>query len=259
MRLSGKVAIVTGAGDGIGRGIAVHFAREGAAVAVCDINRETVSETGRLIEAEGGPALVEVLDITDAARVRSFVDRVATHFGKIDILVNNAAIMPVGFIEAQETAVMEKILHVNLLAPILFSKYSTPHLRKAGGGSIIHMASVTGHNGHPGVAVYGATKGGLMALARGQAMELARDGIRVNTVSPGTVDSPMLHTFLRENASDLEAARKAFDALHPIGRIGTIDEVAHVFVFLASDESSNITATDIRCDGGYTVQGQQPR
>ena len=121
------------------------------------------------------------------------------------------------------------------------------------------MASVTGHNGHPGVAVYGATKGGLIALARGQAMELAKDGIRVNTVSPGTIDSPMLHNFIKENSENPEAARKAFDALHPIGRIGTIDEVARVFVFLASDDSSDITATDIRCDGGYAVQGQQPR
>jgi NAD(P)-dependent dehydrogenase (short-subunit alcohol dehydrogenase family) len=259
MRLAHKVAIVTGAGDGIGRGIAVHFAREGADVAVCDINPDTAAETGRQIEAAGRRALVETLDITDHARVRAFVDRTAAHFGRIDILVNNAAVMPVGFIEQQDEAVMEKIIAVNFLAPIVFTKYCTPHMRRAGGGSVIHMASVTGHNGHGGVAVYGATKGGLIALARGQAMELARDGIRVNTVSPGTVDSPMLHNFLKENAPDPAAARKAFDALHPIGRIATIDEVARVFVFLASDESSDITATDIRCDGGYAVQGQQPR
>ena len=105
----------------------------------------------------------------------------------------------------------------------------------------------------------GATKGALMALARGQAMEVAVDGIRVNTVSPGTVDSPMLHNFIKENADDPEAAREAFDELHPIGRVATIEEVAKVFVFLASDDASDITATDIRCDGGYCVQGQQPR
>lgn len=259
MRLQDRVAIVTGAGDGIGRGIAVHFAREGADVAVCDLNSETVTETARSVEAAGRRALAETFDITDNDRVRAFVDRVAARLGKINILVNNAAIMPVSPIETQDDGVIDRVLAVNLRAPIIFSKSCTPHLRRAGGGSIIHMASVTGHNGHGGVAVYGATKGALMALARGQAMELAKDGIRVNTVSPGTVDSPMLHRFLAENSADPAAARRAFDALHPIGRVATIDEVARVFVFLASDESSDITATDIRCDGGYCVQGQQPR
>lgn len=259
MRLQNKVAIVTGAGDGIGRGIAVHFAREGADVAVCDLNQETVTETARLVEATGRRALADTLDVTDNDRVRVFVDRVAKQFGKINILVNNAAIMPVGPVETQDEEVIEQILAVNLCAPIILSKYCTPYLRRAGGGSIIHMASVTGHNGHAGVTVYGATKGALIALARGQAMELAKDGIRVNTVSPGTVDSPMLHRFIAEHAADPAAARRGFDALHPIGRVATIDEVARVFVFLASEESSDITATDIRCDGGYAVQGQQPR
>ncbi len=258
MRLANRAAIVTGAGDGIGRGIALALAREGAAVAVCDINTEAVAETGRLISEAGRPVLSEALDITDHVRVRSFVDDAASRFDRIDVLVNNAAIMPVSPIEDQDEETMSRILSVNLLAPAVFSKYCIPHMRAAGGGSIIHMASVTGHNGHPGVAVYGATKGGLIALARGQAMELAVDRIRVNTVSPGTVDSPMLHNFVKENAEDPEAALRAFDRLHPIGRIATIEEVANVFVFLASDESSDITATDIRCDGGYAVQGRQP-
>ena len=258
MRLAGRAAIVTGAGDGIGRGIALALAPEGASVAVCDVNADTVAETGRLVAETGRPVLAESLDITDHGGVRSFVERAASRMGRIDVLVNNAAIMPVSPIEEQDEAVMARILSVNLLAPAVFSKYCIPHMRAAGGGSIIHMASVTGHNGHPGVAVYGATKGGLIALARGQAMELAVDGIRVNTVSPGTVDSPMLHNFVKENAEDPEAALRAFDKLHPIGRIATIEEVANVFVFLASDESSDITATDIRCDGGYAVQGRQP-
>ncbi len=259
MRLADRAAIVTGAGDGISRGIALAFAREGASVAVCDLNAETVAETGRLVARTGRSVLAESLDITDHGGVRSFVEHAASRFGRIDILVNNAAIMPVSPIENQEEQVMARIVAVNLLAPVVFSKYCVPHMRAAGGGSIVHMSSVTGHNGHPGVAVYGATKGGLIALARGQAMELAADRIRVNTVSPGTVDSPMLHNFVKENAADPEAALRAFDRLHPIGRIATIEEVANVFVFLASDESSDITATDIRCDGGYAVQGRQPR
>ncbi|HZC59175.1 MAG TPA: SDR family oxidoreductase, partial [Chthoniobacterales bacterium] len=157
-----------------------------------------------------------------------------------------------------EPDMIDLILQVNLRAPILFSRFVIPSMRAAGGGSITHMASVTGHNGHPGITVYGATKGALIALARGQAIELAKDNIRVNSVSPGTIDSPMLHRFLMENASDVEKARRAFDLLHPRGKVGSVEEVAAVFVFLASDEAANITATDIRCDGGYAVRGQQP-
>jgi NAD(P)-dependent dehydrogenase (short-subunit alcohol dehydrogenase family) len=183
---------------------------------------------------------------------------VHSRFNRIDCLVNNAAVMPVAQSEVIEPETIDLILQVNLRAPILFSRFVIPSMRAAGGGSIIHMASVTGHNGHPGITVYGATKGALIALARGQAIELAKDNIRVNSVSPGTVDSPMLHRFLIENASNVQEARRAFDRLHPRGKIGSIEEVAAVFVFLASDEAANITATDIRCDGGYAVRGQQP-
>jgi len=257
-RLKDKVAIVTGAGDGIGRGIALAFAQEGAKLAVCDLNKATVYETQAKIRQSGADVIAEPIDIRSPAEIQSFVKNVKDHFGRIDCLVNNAAVMPVVPAESIEPETIDEILQVNLRAPILFTRFVIPHMRAAGAGSIIHMASVTGHNGHPGITVYGATKGGLIALARGQAIELAKDNIRVNTVSPGTVDSPMLHRFLAENATDPQRARAAFDRLHPRGKVASIPEVAAVFVFLASDEAANITATDIRCDGGYAVQGHQP-
>jgi NAD(P)-dependent dehydrogenase (short-subunit alcohol dehydrogenase family) len=259
MRLVDKAAIVTGAGDGIGRGIAWAFAWEGADLAICDINADTLEETHVALGRTKRRVFARPVDIRNSGQVASFVEEAARELGRIDILVNNAAIMPVGPVETITEETLDQILQVNLRAPVLFSKYAIPHLRAAGGGAIIHMASVTAHNGHPGVVVYGATKGALIALARGQAMELAPDNIRVNTISPGTVDSPMLHRFLKENANDMQKAREAFDRMHPRGKVATIPEVAAVFVFLASDEAANITATDIRCDGGFCVQAHQPR
>jgi NAD(P)-dependent dehydrogenase (short-subunit alcohol dehydrogenase family) len=257
-RLKDKIAMITGAGDGIGRGIAIAFAQEGAKLAVCDINEQTVHQTEQLLRKIGAEVFALAVDVREIAQISEFVERTAATFGRIDCLVNNAAVMPVAETESIEPETIDLILQVNLRAPILFTRFAIPHLRRAGGGSVTHMGSVTGHLGHPGITVYGATKGGLMALARGQAVELAKDNIRVNTVSPGTVDSPMLHRFLAENATDIEKARAAFDRLHPRGKVGTIEEVAAVFVFLASDEATNITATDIRCDGGYAAGGRQP-
>jgi NAD(P)-dependent dehydrogenase (short-subunit alcohol dehydrogenase family) len=257
-RLKDKAAIVTGAGDGIGRGIALAFAKEGAKVAVCDLNKLTLCETEVILREAGADVVAVPVDVRKPDEIESFVRHVAERFEAINCLVNNAAVMPVALASAIEPDMIDQILQVNLRAPVLFTRFVIPYMRKAGGGSIIHMASVTGHNGHPGITVYGATKGGLIALARGQAIELAKDDIRVNTVSPGTVDSPMLQRFLADHAVDAVKARLAFDRLHPRGKIASIAEVAAVFVFLASDESANITATDIRCDGGYAVQGQQP-
>jgi NAD(P)-dependent dehydrogenase (short-subunit alcohol dehydrogenase family) len=259
MKLKNRIALVTGAGDGIGRGIATALAAEGADVALCDINSVTVAETARRAESAGRRCYFETIDIRDPAAIARFVASTIKQLGGVDILINNAAVMPVAPCEELTAELVDSVLAVNLRAPILFTRHVIPAMRARGGGSIIHMSSVTGHNGHAGVTVYGASKGALMALARGQAIELARYNIRVNTISPGTIDSPMLHRFLQENATEPQRARKAFDRTHPRGIVGSIDEVAKVFVFLASDDAANITATDIRVDGGYCVQGTQPR
>lgn len=258
MRLKDKVAIITGAAGGIGRGIALALAAEGAHIAIADINNEGLVKTVALAKEMSCEVIASRLDVRNCDEIRSFVETVHEHFGSMDILVNVAGIMPVAANEEIEESIVDDILNINLKAAIMFSKYIIPHMRESGGGSIIHMASVTGHNGHPGVVVYGATKGGLIALARGQAMELAKDNIRVNTVSPGTVDSPMLQRFLDEEAEDKERARKGFDTIHPRGIVASVEEVASVVAFLASDEAVNITGEDIRCDGGYCIQGFQP-
>ncbi len=259
MRLKNKIALVTGAAAGIGRGVALAMTKEGAKIACCDIDKDGLRETKSIIDKAGGSCFTDAFDNRNSEAIKSFVETATSELGQIDILVNVAGIMPAGANEDIEESTVDDILSINLKSAIMFSKYAIPHIRKSGGGSIIHMASVTGHNGHPGVVVYGATKGALMALARGQAMELAKDKIRVNTVSPGTVDSPMLHRFLEEEATDKEKARAGFDKIHPLGKIASVEEVASVVIFLASNDAANVTGEDIRCDGGYCIQGFQPK
>ena len=230
MKLNNKIAIITGAGNGIGRGVAIAAAREGAKIAICDLDQNGLETTAQLAR-EYNEVFLSRINVCDGEAIASFVKSAYAHFGQIDVLVNVAGIMPVVNNEEIDEAVVDDILAVNLKAPIMFTKYVIPLMKKSDGGAIIHMASVTGHNGHPGITVYGATKGGLMALARGQAMELAKDRIRVNTVSPGTVDSPMLHRFLDVAAEDKEKARAGFDAIHPRGKIATVDEIASVYSY----------------------------
>tara|TARA_R110002049_G_scaffold308910_2_gene514833 strand:- start:3889 stop:4671 length:783 start_codon:yes stop_codon:yes gene_type:complete len=258
-RLENKKVIITGAGNGIGRGIAKSVGLQGAKVAICATRTKTLSETKRILEEHNISVFSKIVDVRNEDEIIAFVKESAEFMGGINVLINNAAVMPSTHLESLTADTIDYILNVNLRAPILLTREVVPYMKKEDVGSIIHMSSVTGHNGFPEVAVYGATKGGLNALARGHAMELAEYNIRVNSVSPGTVDSPMLHRFVEENAEDPKKALAEFDNIHPRGKVASVEEVANVFVFLASDESANITATDIRCDGGYCVQGIQPK
>jgi NAD(P)-dependent dehydrogenase (short-subunit alcohol dehydrogenase family) len=174
------------------------------------------------------------------------------------VLVHNAAIMPEATIETTTEADWDRVFGINVKGAYLTSRAVVPLMRQAGGGSIIFMASITGVNGLPGLTAYSATKGALIALARAMAIDHARDNIRVNSVSPGTIDSPMLHTAVAAT-SNPEATRQAFDSIQPRGRVGTIDEVASVFVFLASDQAGFVSGANYRVDGGMSVKTDQPR
>lgn len=257
-RLIHKVALITGAARGIGRGIALKFAQEGAAVGVLDIDEAACQLVVDEITAAGGRALALRANVADEQQVEAVVAKVRTTFGLINVLVNNAAVMPAGRLHETSPADFDRCIAVNLRGAYLVSRAVIPQMIELRQGSIIHMASVTGVIGLPGLAVYSATKGALIALARAMSTDYARLGIRVNTVSPGTIDSPMLHDFLAAQSSP-DHLRRAFDEMHPIGRVGTIGEVANVFLFLASDESSFVTGANYQVDGGISVKGEQPQ
>jgi 2-hydroxycyclohexanecarboxyl-CoA dehydrogenase len=257
-RLSNKTAIVTGAAGGIGRGIAMKFAAEGARVGVLDLSIEAAQVVADEIEAAGGQALALGADISQEAAVEAAVSSLRERFGPVNVLVNNAAVMPAGRLHETAVADFDRCLAVNLRGTYMMCRAVLPDMIERRDGSIIHMASVTAILGLPGLAVYSATKGALVALARAMSTDYARLGIRVNSISPGTIDSPMLHNFIA-GQSDPDYYRRAFDDMHPIGRVGTIDEVANVFVFLASDESSFVTGSNYEVDGGLGVKGEQPQ
>ncbi|MBN8618641.1 MAG: SDR family oxidoreductase [Anaerolineae bacterium] len=257
-RLRGKVALVTGAARGIGKGIATRFALEGAAVGVVDLQAEACQAVVNEIEAAGGKAVALAADITDEGQVESLVRRAEGVFGTVTVLVNNAAVMPAGAVHETAAADFDRCVAVNLRGTFLMCRAVIPGMLEVGQGSIIHMSSVTGILGLPGLAAYSATKAGLQGLARAMSTDYARRGIRVNCVAPGTIDSPMLHDFLAAQQNP-EPLRQQFDAMHPIGRVGQIDEVASVFVFLASDEASFVTGATYTVDGGLSVKGEQPQ
>ena len=197
-------------------------------------------------------------NVTVEADVAQAAAQLRAAFGPINVLVNNAAVMPAGRLHETDPADFDRCVAVNLRGAYLVSRAVIPQMLEQGQGSIIHMASVTGVIGLPGLAAYSATKGALIALARAMSTDYARLGIRVNTVAPGTIDSPMLHDFLAAQSAP-DHLRRAYDEMHPIGRVGTIEEVANVFLFLASDESSFVTGANYQVDGGISVKGEQPQ
>jgi NAD(P)-dependent dehydrogenase (short-subunit alcohol dehydrogenase family) len=253
-RVAGKVALVTGAGSGIGRAVCVRLAEEGAEVVVTSRSASHVEETCREVERAGGrPALGLPLDITDAGAVSRVVDEVANRLGRIDILSNNAGLGSPHTPSLAETTDQEweEMFSVNVTGMFRVCRGARPYMEA--GASIVNVASINAFVGAENHSAYVASKGAVMQLTRALAVELARHGIRANAVCPGVIDTPLTDLYL-EASADPEALRVAFDAASPIGRLGTAREVANCVLFLASDEASFVTGAALLVDGGQTAR-----
>jgi NAD(P)-dependent dehydrogenase (short-subunit alcohol dehydrogenase family) len=249
MRLEGKVALITGAAHGMGAEDARLFAREGAKVAIADIREEDARKVEAEIAEAGGEAMVIMLDVSKEEQWEQAVAAVVAKFGKLDILVNNAGISGSGERDSSSTDAWDRLIDINAKSVFLGMKHAIPEMEKIGGGAIVNISSISGLVGqesiHPG---YNASKGAVRLVTKAAAVQHAKSGIRVNSVHPGMLP-PMLTSFQRGDPN-----REAMNANVPMGREGEPIEVANAVLFLASDEASYITGTELVVDGGFTAK-----
>jgi NAD(P)-dependent dehydrogenase (short-subunit alcohol dehydrogenase family) len=255
MRLKDKVTLITGAGSGQGQVAAVLFAREGARLGICDLDAAGLAETERQVRAAGGEVVATVGSVAKADEVREILGRTVAAFGRLDVLYNNAGIYwphrGDGPVDTVAEDAWQTVIDTNLKGVYLCAKHAVPELRKAGGGAIVNIASMAGVRGTPHAHAYAASKGGVIALTYSMAATYGRDGIRVNAIAPGAIDTPMVQPFL-PNAADPERLQQSLQRI-PLGRHGQPQDVAHLALFLASDESAWISGTVIQITGGGHV------
>lgn len=249
-QLQGKAALIAGAGGGICRAIATAFAREGADVACVDINPTAAAATAQLAAEAGVRSLSQTCDVADESQTRAAADAAHRAFGRLDILISGAAPYdPSGPVTEIDLADWRQVLDINLTGSFLLSRAVLPFMVASGGGSIILIASQLGRVGSAGRAAYCATKGALIQLAKVMAIDHAAENVRVNTLSPGAVETE--RTLRRYNSFDV--ANQTLGQKHLTGRLGKPDEIAGAAVFLASDAASFVTGSDLLVDGGYTA------
>jgi NAD(P)-dependent dehydrogenase (short-subunit alcohol dehydrogenase family) len=253
-RLEGKAAMVTGGALGIGRAACLRMAQEGARIAVTDLRDADGRTVVEEIERGGGRAAYWHLDVRSEREVERVVAETIAAFGKLDILVNNAGISgvskPTHEITEEE---WDALMAVNTKGVFLCTKHVLPHMMKAGGGSIINLSSIYGLVGAPDAPPYHASKGAVRLMTKTDALLYASNKIRVNSIHPGFIWTPMVEAFLK-SARDSAAARTAIEAKHPLGHMGDADDVAWGIVYLASDEAKFVTGAELVIDGGYTAQ-----
>lgn len=256
--LKGKSAIVTGGGLGIGSAGAKELASQGACVAIMDIDQQAAESTASEIKAKGGAALVVVADASRSPDCERTVSECVSEFGGLDILFNNVGIQPIASyanVENTTEEMWDRVLEVNLKSRFLMAKYSIPEMRKRGGGVIISTASVQGQQSANLVPAYAATKGGDLSLTRQMALDYAEDNIRVLSVCPGGVDTPLWRDSVINSGMNIEDAIASSGKTHPIGRLGTPEDIAKVVAFLSSDKAAFMTGTFVNIDGGLMAKG----
>jgi NAD(P)-dependent dehydrogenase (short-subunit alcohol dehydrogenase family) len=252
-KLEGKVAIVTGAGRGVGAATARRFAEEGAAVACVDVAPGAAEEVAQEIDAAGGRTLPLELDVATEDANRELVERTVAEFGGLDVFHANAAIQVMAGLEETTEEIWNRVHETNLRGVYLGLREAIPRLRERGGGSIILTSSLLGIVGNPDLPAYGATKGGLRSMCRALATAHGPEGIRVNTICPGDIDTPLLQDYF-DHQPEPAAARREIEERYPLGRFAEPVDVANVAVFLASDESSYLTGIDVVVDGGLLAR-----
>jgi NAD(P)-dependent dehydrogenase (short-subunit alcohol dehydrogenase family) len=249
-RLAGKVTIVTGAGSGIGRATAFRFAEEGARVTCVDIGRDSVEAVAAEI---GEMAVAVAADVSDAAAVKAYTDGTVERWGGLHVVFNNAGVNLPGIFHEASDEVVDRTLAVNVKGPLYGCRYAIPHMLRGGGGSLINTSSVNGIVAEPFLTVYATSKGAIIMLSKGIALDYAKQGIRCNAIAPGWVDTPVNYAHA-ELLGGLEAVYADIDSFQPIGRPGEPREIANVALFLASDESSFVTGSVVVADGGMTAK-----
>lgn len=245
-RLQNKIAIVTGAGSGIGRACALALAREGARVALVGRRKERLEETAREIDE----FLVLAADVSRKDEIARVVEQTTAHFGGLNVLLNNAGVLHIGTAEQITEEQWDETFNVNVRGLWLLSRAVLPHLRKAGGGSIINMASVLGINGARNRASYAPSKGAVVLLTKCMAVDHGHEHVRVNAICPSFVETDLTAAVISK-APDPNAVRAERIAVHPLGRLGQPEDIAGLTVYLASDESSWVTGSVFPVDGGY--------
>jgi NAD(P)-dependent dehydrogenase (short-subunit alcohol dehydrogenase family) len=247
-----KVVLITGGTSGIGRATAIAFAKEGAKVVVSGRRKAEGAETVTMVEKAGGEGLFVQADVSDEEQVKKLVETTVSHFGRLDIAFNNAGIEgELGPVTEAKVETYNKVFDINVKGVLLSMKHEIPALLKSGGGSIVNTSSIAGTIGMANVGIYIASKHAVNGLTKTAALEVAKQGIRVNTVSPAAIQTDMLDRFI----GDEGAAQKKeyFATQHPIGRLGQPEEIASAVLYLSSPGASFITGHDLLVDGGFTV------
>jgi NAD(P)-dependent dehydrogenase (short-subunit alcohol dehydrogenase family) len=253
-RLQGKIALITGAALGLGRATALRMAEEGAGVAITDVLEAEGQAFAAELIARGLSARFWRLDVSEEAEVAQVIGEVAAHFGRLDILVNNAGVAGADKPTDQLTeAEWDFVQAINVKGVFFCTKHAIPHLRKAGGGSIVNLSSIYGLVSAADVPPYHASKGAVRLMTKTDALIYAPEKIRVNSIHPGFIWTPMVEGYL-EGHGDVREGREAVGALHPLGHLGEPDDIAWGCVYLASDEAKFVTGSELVIDGGYTAK-----